>query len=81
MKIMKTTQSGFEGGLHTYTHTHTHIIHVYTHTHTHTQTHTGFVRDQFTTLPETKDRVFCTKVYCKYKLNRDVYGVDFNSVW
>ena len=42
----------------------------------------GFVRDRFTTLPETKDRAFCTKVYLKYELAAgDLYGTDFNGTW
>lgn len=41
----------------------------------------GFVRDQFTTLPETSDRAFCTKVYAKYEFDGDTYGVDFNGTW
>lgn len=41
----------------------------------------GFVRDRFTTLPSTKDRAFCSKVYLKYDFDEDVYGVDFNGTW
>jgi len=29
----------------------------------------GFIRDQFTTLPETKDRVLCTKILCNWTFN------------
>uniref|UniRef100_A0A3Q2CAL4 Uricase n=1 Tax=Cyprinodon variegatus TaxID=28743 RepID=A0A3Q2CAL4_CYPVA len=42
MKVLKTTQSGFE----------------------------GFLRDRFTTLQETKDRVFCTTVYSRWRYNK-----------
>uniref|UniRef100_A0A7N4V2K8 Uricase n=1 Tax=Sarcophilus harrisii TaxID=9305 RepID=A0A7N4V2K8_SARHA len=52
MKILKTTQSGFE----------------------------GFIKDQFTTLPEMKDRCFATQVYCKWRYNR-IRNVDFEAVW
>jgi len=30
----------------------------------------GFIRDDYTTLPETKDRVFATKMKCEYTFNR-----------
>jgi len=30
----------------------------------------GFIRDEYTTLPETKDRVFATKMKCEYTFNR-----------
>uniref|UniRef100_A0A5F9C8S0 Uricase n=1 Tax=Oryctolagus cuniculus TaxID=9986 RepID=A0A5F9C8S0_RABIT len=52
LKVLKTTQSGFE----------------------------GFIKDQFTTLPEVKDRCFATQVYCKwrYQHNQDV---DFEATW
>nr|CAA30378.1 unnamed protein product [Rattus norvegicus] len=51
LKVLKTTQSGFE----------------------------GFIKDQFTTLPEVKDRCFATQVYCKWRYqNRDV---DFEATW
>ncbi|XP_027729746.1 uricase-like isoform X3 [Vombatus ursinus] len=52
MKVLKTTQSGFE----------------------------GFIKDQFTTLPEVKDRCFATQVYCKWRYNR-FRNVDFQTVW
>nr|XP_020844349.1 uricase-like isoform X3 [Phascolarctos cinereus] len=52
MKVLKTTQSGFE----------------------------GFIKDQFTTLPEVKDRCFATQVYCKWRYNR-FRNVDFQAVW
>ncbi|XP_015234145.1 PREDICTED: uricase-like [Cyprinodon variegatus] len=51
MKVLKTTQSGFE----------------------------GFLRDRFTTLQETKDRVFCTTVYSRWRYNK-VQDVDFDAV-
>ena len=42
----------------------------------------GFVRDEFTTLPETTDRLFCTQIYCKYQYSvGDLFGVDFNGAW
>uniref|UniRef100_A0A3Q2CAJ8 Uricase n=1 Tax=Cyprinodon variegatus TaxID=28743 RepID=A0A3Q2CAJ8_CYPVA len=50
MKVLKTTQSGFE----------------------------GFLRDRFTTLQETKDRVFCTTVYSRWRYNK-VQDVDFDA--
>ncbi|EPY77069.1 uricase [Camelus ferus] len=52
LKVLKTTQSGFE----------------------------GFIRDQFSTLPETKDRIFATQVYCRWRYHpgRDV---DFDATW
>ncbi|KAM5257327.1 uricase [Ctenodactylus gundi] len=52
LKVLKTTQSGFE----------------------------GFIKDQFTTLPEVKDRCFATQVYCRwrYRKSRDV---DFEANW
>ncbi|XP_028919868.1 uricase-like [Ornithorhynchus anatinus] len=52
MKLLKTTQSGFE----------------------------GFLKDQFTTLPEVNDRCFATKVYCKWRYNR-LREVDFQATW
>ncbi|PRP82005.1 uricase-like [Planoprotostelium fungivorum] len=30
----------------------------------------GFIRDEYTTLPETRDRVFATKMKCEYTFNR-----------
>lgn len=41
----------------------------------------GFVRDEFTTLPEVTDRTFCTEVYCKYMISGDLSRIDFNGVW
>lgn len=52
MKVLKTTQSGFE----------------------------GFFRDRFTTLQDTKDRVFCTNVYSRWRYNK-VQDVDFDAAW
>ncbi|XP_007480673.1 uricase-like [Monodelphis domestica] len=52
MKVLKTTQSGFE----------------------------GFIKDQFTTLPEVKDRCFATQVYCKWRYNQ-FRNVNFQTVW
>eukprot|EP01117_Protostelium_nocturnum_P014071 TRINITY_DN5316_c0_g1_i2.p1 TRINITY_DN5316_c0_g1~~TRINITY_DN5316_c0_g1_i2.p1 ORF type:complete len:227 (+),score=80.11 TRINITY_DN5316_c0_g1_i2:366-1046(+) len=40
----------------------------------------NFVRDEYTSLPETKDRVFCTKMKCKYTFNR-LEGVDFTKIY
>ena len=40
----------------------------------------GFVRDQFTSLPETKDRVFSTIVACNWKFS-STQGVDYDHVW
>ncbi|XP_026201077.1 uricase [Anabas testudineus] len=51
LKVLKTTQSGFE----------------------------GFLRDSFTTLQETKDRVFCTSVYSRWRYSTQ--NVDFDSAW
>uniref|UniRef100_A0A2K6T0H5 Uricase n=1 Tax=Saimiri boliviensis boliviensis TaxID=39432 RepID=A0A2K6T0H5_SAIBB len=52
LKVLKTTQSGFE----------------------------GFIKDQFTTLPEVKDRCFATQVYCKWRY-RQCRDVDFEATW
>lgn len=52
LKVLKTTQSGFE----------------------------GFIKDQFTTLPEVKDRCFATQVYCKWRYQR-CRDVDFEATW
>ncbi|XP_059771428.1 uricase [Balaenoptera ricei] len=52
LKVLKTTQSGFE----------------------------GFIRDQFTTLPEVKDRCFATQVYCKWRYHQG-RDVDFEATW
>ncbi|EDO31222.1 predicted protein [Nematostella vectensis] len=40
---------------------------------------TGFLKDQYTSLPEVGDRCFCTVVYCKYNFD-SLAGVDFNAV-
>lgn len=40
----------------------------------------GFVRDKFTSLPETSDRPFCTKVYLKYHFS-GTERVDYNGTW
>ena len=42
---------------------------------------TGFVRDQFTTLPETSDRTFCTRVFAKYEVDGSAQDVEFNGIW
>ncbi|TSM94616.1 Uricase [Bagarius yarrelli] len=52
MKVLKTTQSGFE----------------------------GFLKDRFTTLQESKDRVFCTSVYAKWRYNQ-YKEVNFDVAW
>uniref|UniRef100_A0A8D1J7A0 Uricase n=1 Tax=Sus scrofa TaxID=9823 RepID=A0A8D1J7A0_PIG len=52
LKVLKTTQSGFE----------------------------GFIKDQFTTLPEVKDRCFATQVYCKWRYHQG-RDVDFEATW
>ncbi|KXJ16611.1 uricase [Exaiptasia diaphana] len=39
----------------------------------------GFLKDQYTVLPEVDDRCFCTVVTCKY--DYDNTDVDFNTVW
>ncbi|XP_031506217.1 uricase isoform X3 [Papio anubis] len=52
LKVLKTTQSGFE----------------------------GFIKDQFTTLPEVKDRCFATQVYCKWRYHQ-CRDVDFEATW
>ncbi|XP_019269522.1 uricase isoform X2 [Panthera pardus] len=52
LKVLKTTQSGFE----------------------------GFIKDQFTTLPEVKDRCFATQVYCKWRYHQ-CRDVDFDTTW
>lgn len=41
---------------------------------------TGFCKDQYTILPESTDRSFCTKVYCRYHFDT-TEGVNFNSCW
>ncbi|MGH0139625.1 UNVERIFIED_CONTAM: hypothetical protein FKN15_040496 [Acipenser sinensis] len=51
MKVLKSTQSGFE----------------------------GFVKDRFTTLPEVRDRCFCTMVYTKWRYNK-LSNVTFDAV-
>ncbi|XP_060058234.1 uricase isoform X1 [Erinaceus europaeus] len=51
LKVLKTTQSGFE----------------------------GFIKDQFTTLPEVKDRCFATQVFCKWRYQ--IRDVDFDTTW
>ncbi|XP_038063530.1 uricase-like [Patiria miniata] len=40
----------------------------------------GFVRDKFTSLPETTDRVFCTAVAGKWLYSK-VAGMDFDKTW
>ncbi|GCB80081.1 hypothetical protein scyTo_0018011 [Scyliorhinus torazame] len=52
MKVLKSTQSGFE----------------------------GFQKDRFTTLPEVKDRVFCTIVYAKWRYSTPRYA-NFDAAW
>lgn len=41
----------------------------------------GFVRDRFTSLPETNDRPVCTNVYLKYYFNSGANRVDYNGIW
>lgn len=43
----------------------------------------GFIRDEYTTLKETKDRIMATKVYCEwnYLPSIDVAGTDFNAIF
>lgn len=42
----------------------------------------GFIRDKFTSLPETKDRSFCTNVYLKYNFNGSATrDTNYNGVW
>ncbi|KAM3915040.1 uricase-like [Leptodactylus fuscus] len=52
LRVLKTTQSGFE----------------------------GFIKDQYTTLPEVRDRCFSTVVNCRWKYN-SYHGVNFDSTW
>ncbi|XP_008569847.1 PREDICTED: uricase [Galeopterus variegatus] len=52
LKVMKTTQSGFE----------------------------GFMRDQYTTLSDVKDRCLVTQVYCKWRYHQ-CKNVDFEATW
>eukprot|EP00800_Vazella_pourtalesii_P005603 TRINITY_DN16633_c0_g1_i1.p1 TRINITY_DN16633_c0_g1~~TRINITY_DN16633_c0_g1_i1.p1 ORF type:complete len:301 (-),score=55.04 TRINITY_DN16633_c0_g1_i1:115-1017(-) len=52
LKLLKTTQSGFE----------------------------GFIRDELTSLPDTKDRIFATSATLKYEFN-SVDHVNFNDIW
>ncbi|XP_028667382.1 uricase [Erpetoichthys calabaricus] len=51
MKVLKTTQSGFE----------------------------GFIKDKYTTLPEVRDRCFCTVVYTKWRYNK-FRNIAFDSI-
>ncbi|XP_069006091.1 uricase [Embiotoca jacksoni] len=41
---------------------------------------TGFLRDRFTTLQETKDRCFCTSVYARWRYNK-TQDVNFDAAW
>jgi len=41
---------------------------------------TGFCKDKYTILPESTDRSFCTKVYCRYEFD-STRGVDFDKCW
>ena len=68
MKVLKTTKSGFVGTCELLLIT------------THSVSVLGFVRDEFTTLPEVTDRTFCTRVFCNYQY-QNIDGVDFNSIW
>ena len=70
MKIFKATQSGFQGRTHHVIHQYLRVCHC-----------AGFVRDKFTSLPETDDRPFCTRVYLKYTFNSRASGVDYNGTW
>ncbi|XP_068447731.1 uricase [Clinocottus analis] len=40
----------------------------------------GFHRDRFTTLPEAKDRCFCTSVYARWRYNKH-QDVNFDAAW
>ncbi|XP_022094664.1 uricase-like isoform X2 [Acanthaster planci] len=40
----------------------------------------GFVRDRFTSLPETTDRILCTSVRGKWSYS-SVAGIDFDKTW
>ncbi|XP_048832735.1 uricase [Brienomyrus brachyistius] len=40
----------------------------------------GFLKDRFTTLPEVKDRVFCTSVYARWRYNTHI-NVSFDAAW
>ncbi|KAK2869213.1 hypothetical protein Q7C36_001084 [Tachysurus vachellii] len=40
----------------------------------------GFLRDRFTTLQETKDRVFCTSVFARWRYNQ-YKEVNFDMAW
>ncbi|XP_073500100.1 uricase-like isoform X2 [Phyllobates terribilis] len=52
LRVLKTTQSGFE----------------------------GFIKDQYTTLPEVKDRCFSTIVNCKWKYS-SYKGLNSDAIW
>lgn len=41
---------------------------------------TGFCKDKYTILPESTDRTFCTKVYCRYQFDA-MKGVNFDNCW
>ncbi|KAG7282873.1 hypothetical protein CRUP_020711 [Coryphaenoides rupestris] len=40
----------------------------------------GFLRDRFTTLPEARDRCFCTSVYARWRYSKTA-NVNFDGVW
>ncbi|XP_033642933.1 uricase-like [Asterias rubens] len=40
----------------------------------------GFVRDEFTSLPDTTDRIFCTDVWTKWRYSVSS-GIDFDETW
>lgn len=71
MKIFKTTQSGFEGA----------VLSQALAGCVERSFPPGFVRDRFTSLPETNDRPFCTKVCLKYHFYGGAARVDYNGTW
>ena len=40
----------------------------------------NFVRDEFCSLPDTKDRIFCTTIYAKWEYNTTT-NFDFTDAW
>lgn len=41
----------------------------------------GYMRDRFTTLPETKDRIFATAIRAVWRYGDAERGIDFNAAW
>ena len=41
----------------------------------------GFLRDEFTSLPDDSDRILCANIYCKYWYKDEILDVDYSGVW